>query len=154
MVYSASDEGINYVPKIELRIYYDSKTDVDPDLDQFAKFAKEILTGNATIPANISPLIGKSTKTFNILSNPDVVTVLPVDLSSTNDHRTPSQKAWTAVRNLTDQNSVPISSTDEEEIEELSSSEIKENRKKLRETLYKYIVDCWVRLEPVPPKTK
>lgn len=154
MVYSASDEGINYIPKIELRIYYDSKTDVNPDLNKFATFAKDILTGNATMPANISALIGKSTKTFNVLSDKDIVTVLPVDLSSTNDHRSPSQKAWTAVRNLTDQNSAPISSTDEENIQELSSYEIKQNRKKLRETLYKYIVDCWVRLEPVPPKTK
>ena len=157
MVYSNENKGINYNAKIELRIYFDKKTgSVDPTLQEFGDFVKSVLTGTANTASGDQNNIIYGQNAPITFDEKDVK-VVPIDLSSSTDHRSPSQKAWTAVRSLVEKSSEqsPEESADnkDDSLNSISEAQVKTERKKLRSALYQYIVDCWVKLEPLPPNT-
>ena len=136
MIGSNENKGINYNSKIELRVYYDSKSkdQADKDIKQFADDIKAILTGGADMDG---------VESIRFKNDVDVVMIDLSPNSTKIDHRCPSQKAWLAVRNLVDK-----SVEDGTLAGDAAADDIR--AKKTASTLYKYIVDCWVSLTPVP----
>lgn len=147
--------GNNVIANIELRTYYDDKNAVDPDIQKFAEGVRQILIGqNIQSPSNKgttpTPLNPKNVK---------VVSSTTVNLDDTNDRRSPSQKALDAARNQINHHgtsgggSVPTDNDSSSTQATESSDDDNKMKKDLRTALFKYIVDCWIKIEPVPPQT-
>ena len=165
-VSKASNVDVN----VELRIYYDSTLSssgtASNNLISFANMARDIITG--VVQTNSQSDSGK----LDLVLSPDrvkEVNMTLIDLSNKDDYRSPSKEAWNASREHSANNSSsdgisgapsddPSNSNDstpnsEESSEDtgLSKVVIKKERDKLRNALFGYIVDCWIKLDNVDP---
>lgn len=154
-VYTNQSLGDNTKTTVELRIYYDSKVgEVDSDLSKFAEEAKRTLT---TIePEKGEPSTSEIKKPKKIILPEDAVQITPVDISNDQETRSPSQDAWSKTRDLVKiqptKENIPLTPlegvTPSEKVE---PSVIKKERDKLRINLFSSIVDCWLKVEILPP---
>jgi hypothetical protein len=142
--------GNNYLAKLELRLYYDDIVgQPDPDLKNFANIVRGVFVGNNNPKqANNPPPLGDG-----------YVQITFVNMSSENEFRSPSQKAIDYSRNQINSVSVsgggaspptntsdggnPITPTSGKD-NSGSSGNVKVEHDKLRISLFKYIIDCWV----------
>jgi hypothetical protein len=153
-LYKNSSAGNNLESNIELRIY--SLTDEpDSDLKNIADGVKEILIGNA-FPPEDKDISGKNSNANFPTFNEKNVTVEPIKLIEEQEVRSPSDKAWVAVRGLIEQSGVAPSSTsnsseDVSDADKLSLAVQKKERKKLTTVLTKYIIDCWIVTKTIDP---
>jgi hypothetical protein len=166
----------NVIPVVELRVYYDSKSapgKVDLPLTGFCNYIKDILTGKSVPVEPNKP--NNALKNTAVTFPKDSVKIVEVDVSGPTDYRSPSDKAISSARSLTkesnnfiegnernyanqlarenEKNKTPTNLTAGEK--ELTKKEnIKKNfeREALRNALFNYVVDLWVKLEPVPPQ--
>ncbi len=144
-------QGNLTVAKLELRIYHDGN--VDTDLQNFAIQVSESFLGNNTGPKKYPTPPSLGTK------KDGYVQIVPVDLTSDTEYRSPSQKALDLAREQLKMISVsgggasaptatsdggsgtkPVGETD-------NSGKIREENDRLRTALFKYIIDCWITFE-------
>jgi hypothetical protein len=141
--YIVGVQDSNSTAKLELRVYYDDNNPADSDLLSFANDVKNVLLGidqaglnSVTVtqqnkqPAPLDP---------NTVSDPASTTV---NITSDMDRRGPSQQAMAAARNQANLHGTKISGTS------TSSSPAAQNDA-LRNSLFKYVIDCWVVISPV-----
>ncbi len=174
-VYNDNLNNKNVVPKVELRVYYDSKFgsgEPNSDLLDFAEYIKLILSASS---APTEPI-----KSNNAFKQPSItlpkenVSVVLVDVSKDTDYKSPSAKAISAARNLSKQSTASIYQNESEYKKKLEKQKAENEailnqktgekkdpkplpkvnfeREVLRNALFSYIVDCWVKLEPLPPQ--
>jgi predicted transcriptional regulator len=101
-------KGNTVKASVELRIYYDSKSSVnsnlDTDLSAFREAVKQQLTSGA---AGLKQVFNKSSSSANNPSLPeDSVTLVDIDLADPEEKRSPSQKAIGEARNIAKKNSM------------------------------------------------
>jgi hypothetical protein len=119
---------------LELRIYYDDNNDIDSDLESFALKVKSIF-----VQGSIDTIEDGKTTQVSPLPE-DNVKIVYVNLSNDDNKKSPSQKAFDIARNQ--MNSNPSSNTNN-----------KKERDKLRKSLFKYVIDCWVKFDSPSPQT-
>jgi hypothetical protein len=141
IINSNNTKGNTIQASIELRIYYDDNNGVDSDLSSFAGAAKTALTSDAEGPKQAFNNSTGASKNPTLKSGD--VNVVTVNLSDENDRKSPSQKALDAARNQLNRSGKPMSNP------EPSGSQEKD---RLRKALFNYVVDCWVKFEPVSPE--
>jgi len=137
---------------VELRIYYDNNNPVSSDLKKFANTVQEILTIQG-----LGPKQSFNSKTANsvnpTLKSEDVI-VVTVNMDDETDFRSPSQKAIDAARNQI----VNVGLSGGGQDETIASTDInttgapvnaRTTKDKLRAALFNYVVDCWIKIEPV-----
>lgn len=142
-------QGNNVVAKLELRLYYDDITKAaDSDLQKFATEALVSFISNSNPKqANAPPILPAES-----------VIIKPVNMNSESEYRSPSQKAIDLARenmNLVSINgggaSAPTITSSGgigiKQVSDVSQNKITEEHDKLRVSLFKYIVDCWVTFE-------
>lgn len=127
----------NLIATVELRYYIDSKNPSNYNLSDFAESIKKTLSGEYKIPKNNSIL--NNNNKVDITISVDNIKIVEVDLSDSNDYRSPSQKAFDMSRNLIE--SLPDSNLFKETKTE------KRHKDKLKNTLHRNIVDCWIKFE-------
>lgn len=156
-----SNLGNNVVANVELRIYHDDNNEVDVDLKAFAEGIRQLLVGENQSGLNAFSTVKQEAAPVP-LPKEQVKTIdaAVVNLSNSNDRRSPSQKAIDAARNHrramstngggasdpgnSDDGGVPTNSDNGEERVEKDD---------IRTALFKYIVDCWVTIEPLTAQT-
>lgn len=153
-LYKNNAAGNNVKSKIELRIYT-TKDEPDSKLKEFADIFKGILTGEI-FPPEDKDLDGTNKNVNFPTFNAEDVLIVTVKLVDENEIKSPSSKAWAAVRGLLEQSgSTPSSSgsadEDVSDADKLTLSVQKQERKKLIESLTKYIIDCWIITETIDP---
>jgi len=121
---------------LELRIYHDEGHSANSKLEAFAETVKAIF-----VQGSINTTDNDKTKPVSSLEEKNVRIVL-VDLSDEDDGRSPSQKAIDIARNKM---KVSPSSNDGAK----TNGKEKDN---LREALFSYIIDCWVKFDPPSPQ--
>lgn len=127
------------ITRVELRTYRDnSVTEPDEELEEFVDIVKKTLLGKNDFGANASynPSIKAQTPWIN---NEKAVEIVDVNLSDEEDFRSPSQKAISMARDLLEEQNVA-----------LNPEKNNNQNNRLRENLFKYIVDCWIVYEDVP----
>jgi hypothetical protein len=142
IINSNGQPGNNVTAAIELRIYYDSNTPVNSNLQSMAQQVKSNLVGNTQ---GVQSLPTTNQPTQNQTLPAGSVTVVTVSMDSQTEYRSPSQQAINAARNQmvnTSSNTGPSTPT--------SSSSLTANNTTLRTNLYSYIIDCWITFTPVP----
>lgn len=137
--------GRNIEANLELRIYYNDSNPVDQNLLSFAKIIKKNFTGEISLSSN----------DINENKKPEVldaryVNIVEVNMNDELSYKSPSQKAIDASKNIgkiaakTEQSNVGRFIDKNEPIDDGSSY-----RNKVRSSLFKNIVDCWVSFNPV-----
>lgn len=152
IINSNNTQGNDVRAKLELRIYYDDSTkSVDSDLQKFATDALVSFISNSNPKQSTSPPVLPA----------DAVIITPVNMSSESDHRSPSQKAIDLARENMSLISLsgggasapnntssggsgikPVIQTGD-----ASQQKTTQEHDRLRVSLFKYIVDCWVTFE-------
>ena len=152
IINSNNTQGNNVVAKLELRIYYDDITkSADSDLQKFATEALVSFISNSNPKQSNAPPILPA----------DSVVITPVNMSAESEYKSPSQKAIDLARE--NMNLVSLSGGGASSPTSLSSGgigmkptnlsdgasqqKITEEHDKLRVSLFKYIVDCWITFE-------
>lgn len=157
-------KGNTIKAQVELRLYYDSKNTVDADLKDFANKVRTRLVSNG------SELVQPITNTTGVPSNPKLspedVVIVEINMDDENDVRSPSQKAIDACRNKMANSSLsgggaspPTNTssggtpTNNGSSNSTTGSPVAaiQQKDKIRSALFKYMVDCWIKFEPVPP---
>jgi hypothetical protein len=148
LVNANNSKGNNIVAHVELRIYYDDANPINDDLQNFANDARNVLIGQINTTSSISM---SAAPTNNQAFPSNSVSVIPINIDSTSDRRSPSQKAIDSARNQVSQNSGSIS------LNILGGSSDRTtptpSNDKLRAALFGYIVDCWLSFENVPAQS-
>jgi hypothetical protein len=142
VINSNGQPGNNVTAAIELRIYYDSNTPVNSNLQSMAQQVQSNLLGSSQ---GVQSLPTTNQPTQNQTLPAGSVTVVTVSMDSQTEYRSPSQQAINAARNQmanTSTNTGPSTPT--------SSSSLTANNTTLRTNLYSYIIDCWITFTPVP----
>ncbi len=162
LIYTQNAKENNVSSKIELRVYYDSKKTNFPEtkLINFALYIKEILRGNVTINQQDA-----SNNNINNVTFPEEsIQIVEVDVSSKEDHRSPSSKAMSISRDLTAQAAALIDKENADAIAQKNRNTAagtdkispdprnKVETDKQRKALFSYVVDCWVKLNVVSPQ--
>jgi hypothetical protein len=132
--------------KVELRIYYDDNSQVDPALQDFANVVKDMIKSGQIAPN------GGASKIPYLIDESSLI-ISTVNQSKEGDPRSPSQKAWSAARDMINS----LSSSDGSQMGSDQSSDgtsnenntdnkvkIKKQRSKVQSALYKYVIDCWL----------
>jgi hypothetical protein len=164
IINSNNTRGNTIHATLELRIYHDKSNPIDSNLQSFADSVKELLTNPNLGPKQ--PLKGNTGST-NAALNKDDVDVIPVDLSDNLEHRSPSQKAYDAARNQVNTSANNIGGALLDTLGNIAGAAVgvaqavgdtvsKSNgatheQDKLRQAIFKYVVDCWVKFTPVAP---
>lgn len=131
IINSKNAKGSDVKAKLELRLYYDDSNPVDTNLEAFAIDLINVFS-NGTIGPKTSDRI-----TGNVSIDRENIDLIYVNMSSKEEKRSPSQKAIDSSKNLS--NTSSFQSTDFSKM----------SKDKIRDMLYKYIVDIWVKIEPV-----
>jgi hypothetical protein len=148
--YTNKKEGLK--ASIQLRIYYDSKSSSnkksDPYLVEFAEHVRDVLIGKDDKYLRMQNSKGNLIK----IDEKNIDKVVLVDLSSTEDYKTPSQNAWSIVRSLSENTKssdtlMADKSGGDKDEENLNQEKINKERKRLKNFLCKYIVDCFIKIE-------
>jgi hypothetical protein len=147
-------ENQQAIASIELRIYHDNNNKPDPDLEGYANGIRDILLGrnDATDLASKDLIVPLNIKQVKPIEDSFV------NLDDTDDRRSPSQKAIDAARNHKETISTngggasnPGTEDDGGQATETESPNI--NKDSIRVSLFKYIIDCWVTIQPIFPQT-
>jgi hypothetical protein len=134
IIYRNQSTGSNLNPTIELRVFYDKNTgSVDSQLANAQSALKTILTGKAV--TNVQAVSGPPPDN-QIQFDPSIVIAdasVSINISSTDESRSPSQKAVAAARNLAQEQSVtgPPGSPDP-----------------VTTAMMSYVIDCVLKLNP------
>jgi hypothetical protein len=104
---SGNRRGVELLPKVEIRMFKDSKTGKDSskmkqlqdNLKKYADIIKNILTGNTRGPA-IEGLKGLPALPVKSADGKDLINIVEVDLSDEKDKRSPSRKAINEAKNI------------------------------------------------------
>lgn len=140
---------------VELRLYHDNNNLVSVELEDFANSIKEILTVQGLGPKQ--PFNSNTPNSINPTLKSENVKIVVVNMDDETDFRSPSQRAIDAARNQVA--NVGLSGGGQDET--ISSTAIdttgapvfaRTSKDKLRVALFNYIVDCWIKIEPVPPQ--
>ena len=118
---------------IELRTYYDSSTPTPDQLIKLKEEVSQILTGTKQVFKESASGEIKITlpKEFIITDSSS-----EINLDDMEDTRSPSNKATSSARDISNDNSSYT-----------SSSKFKDNSDKIREGLINYMIDCWIKFE-------
>jgi hypothetical protein len=143
---------------IELRVYYEGTTDndasaVDPDLYDLAGLVKQILTNGREDIVNL--FNSKGSKTLALPprngDGSETVIIVPVNLNSHDDARSPSQKAINAARNninnISDTSLTLSVTSSTPGVPEVTT--VPKNTK-IKKALLAYVIDIWMKIEQVP----
>jgi hypothetical protein len=134
----------NVTANIELRVYYDGNNAADKDILKFANNIRDILIGmnvqglNSVTVSN-QGTVAKPLPPDNVKKPEDTT----VNLDATTDRRSPSQKAISAARSQ-----VALRGTGTGQTKSGGDDDSSIQNDKLRNALFKYIVDCWIIIEP------
>lgn len=148
-LYNNVKAGTNLNSKIELRIYTD-KDKPDAKLKEFANLIRDMLI-NVKFPSEDQDMTSKNSALNLYTFKEEDVEVKVIKLLKENEFRSPSDKAWAAVRGLLDKHSPQVATStlakanvNEGDTESLTKAISKTERKKITAILTQYIVDCWV----------
>jgi hypothetical protein len=125
-----NSKGNNSIANVELRIYYDKKTPINPDVRQMAELTRDVLIGARD---DLDSMLGKSKNPTIGVGTKGNVTIVEVNIDDQESHRSPSQKAIAAAR---------------AHLYEKSISESTDNDK-LRKSLISYIIDAWIIIKEI-----
>lgn len=167
LIYTQNGEGTNVKSSVELRVYYDGNYTKSPNaaLLGFADLASKILLGDSTL----NDQLAKNNNNKKPITFPQgSVKIVPVDISKSGEYRSPSAKAMSMARNLQNQaGAIPEDSNkpggndssnnsinQAKKLNVNTSNVIKSEKDPLRKALFNYVVDCWVKLETLPPEKK
>jgi hypothetical protein len=161
LINANENQGNNVKANIELRIYYDNNNSPDSDLIDFANQIKGLLCGASENGLNafttVQPSNPPQSLPSDFVKSPDQTTV---NLDDQNDRRSPSQKAIDAARNCKSSKSINggggsnPGNNDDGGLSVLSSNGSNKTEKDaIRTALFKYVIDCWISIDPVPPQT-
>jgi hypothetical protein len=131
LINANNTKGNTIKASVELRVYYDDSTPLNSDIITFASSVKDSLTIEGMGPKQVATANTGSARNVTLDKN-DVIVVF-VNMSDDDDRRSPSQKAIDAARNQIATSSNPGNTS----------------KDKIRQSLFNYIVDCWVKFEPV-----
>ena len=131
----------NTIAGIELRLYYDNNQgSVDSTLKSSAQdVMKAIIAGSQA--AGPQGSVANNTPSQNAGISASAIKVVAVNIDNQLDRRSPSQKALDAARNQ-----MANVSTNTGNLSPTASA----NNNDLRNTLFSYIIDCWLTLTPAP----
>ncbi len=154
-----NSRGTNIKASLELRVYYDKKlSGPNEKLYDFAWYIKALLTRG--ISDDELPFKSPNNEKYMPFDS-DTVLVAEVDLNSDADPRSPSQKCYNYVRNITQKymskisgESAPTDPKQKNSSDTNTPEKIKQRRDKLRSALTSYVVDCWLKFEILPPDQK
>lgn len=129
MVNANNSVGNNVQGVVEIRYYNDDSTNADGAVIELAQNIQSILTGGTQSPQISTPQNNQPPPLPS-----QFVKLVPVNIDSTTDYRSPSQKALDAARNLANTNSSGSSPATGDVI---------------RQKLFQNVVDVWVTFAPV-----
>jgi hypothetical protein len=140
IINSNNSVGNNVEAKVQLRVYYDDNTPSNQDTLALAKIVKQILEGDrddldSALGNAKNPTLNKGT------SSRPIVEIIEVNMDQ-DEQYSPSQKAIDMARTQIQGSNTVIN---------LKSDIVKANDK-LRSSLFNYIIDCWIKIEPVEEK--
>jgi hypothetical protein len=138
LINSNKSAGNNIFVNVELRIYYDSKTAVNSDLSAFRDSVYSALTMAGGGPTQAA---SSSSPTPNPPLPMSSVIKIDSSLDDQKDYRSPSQKCMDAARRM-----INVAASG------LPANSSNLDGDKLRNSLFSYILDCWLTIEPVPPQ--
>lgn len=138
MINANNTKGNTVNATVELRVYFDSNNTVDTNLKKFVDTVKTTLTKDDHGPKQ--PLNNTTGVQSNARLNPKDVVIVEINMDDQSEKRSPSQKAIDAARNKIANDSVS------------TGGSTAQKKDKLRAALFQYVVDCWIRFEPVPPQ--
>lgn len=155
-----SSLGNNVTAKVEMRLYYDNNNPLDSNLKMFADGIRNILIGNNDVGLNSFSTVKQENPPIP-LDPAQVKTIdeAAVNLDDTTNRRSPSQKAIDSARNH--KNAMSVSgggasdpgNADDGGTPTESPGNNNVQKDEIRTALFKYIVDCWVIIEPLAPQT-
>lgn len=127
-------KGTNTKASIEIRVYYNSSVgSANSNLMDAANTVADILKG--TISPSTGDILNSLTQVVS--QDQDLIKVIDVNLSDTDNQKSPSSKALDAARNMAQSASI------------ISIGEVKTDA--VSKALFKYVIDCWVTFENVSP---
>ncbi len=130
-------KGNTIKASVEIRIYYDDLNPISSDMLSFADAVKDALTLDQGGPKQIFNANTNSARNPTLDKND--VNIVEINMSDENEFRSPSQAAIDAARNQLQRTGAPATGT----------FQIKD---KIRFALFNYLVDCWIKFEPVKPQ--
>jgi hypothetical protein len=140
MVSANGQPNNNTIAGIELRIYYDNQNSVDSTLSSSAQDVMQAIISGSQAAGPMGS-VATSTPAQNAGIPASAVQIVSVNLDNEQDRRSPSQKALDAARNQ-----LANVSTNTGNLSPTASA----NNNDLRNTLFSYIIDCWLTLTPAP----
>jgi hypothetical protein len=143
--------GNNIQAAIELRIYFDNNTEANENLTNAAELVLNALNGGSQGPQTNYT---KNQPTPNSTIPSKWISIVPVNIDSDTDRRSPSQQAIDAARNQlantstnmgSPSSSNPIDGNTNSNVATINASNLS-----LRTALFSYIIDCWVTFTEIP----
>jgi len=154
-------QGNNVKASVELRIYRDDNNAIDINLKEFAEGVRQLLVGQNETGLNAFATIDQENAPVPL--NAEQVKTIDdsiVNLDDTDDRRSPSQRALDAARNhIKTLSTSGGGASDPGNAEDGGAPTVSDNvqnkieKDAIRTALFKYIVDCWVIIEPLEPQT-
>jgi len=133
------------INKVQIRYYYSNDKPANATIEGFAELVMKTFIGQSNLPSAET----QSKYPPQTLSK-DLVVIEAINLDDEDDPRSPSQNAWNIVRDLVASRASTSGDDSDKQNKEDSNNNtnsqgnIVKESDKLRSTLIRYIVDCWI----------